>query len=221
MCFTKDLDSVIDVAESSIKHVLRSLAGPNGMLDELKELKQSQTVGSSPSAVDEPQWWDCIDKPWPRMSYTEAVQSLSTWSAPVQWGEGLSSEQEKELARRAGGPIFITDYPASLKPFYMRSNAASGTPGPTVACFDLLVPTVAELIGGSVREERVDELEAAMKVHGLPTEELDWYLDLRRYGSVPHGGFGIGFERLISWISGVDNVRECVAFPRWAGRMAG
>ncbi|KAG8925433.1 asparaginyl-tRNA synthetase [Tulasnella sp. 417] len=218
MCFTQDLNSVMDVVEESIKHVLRRLAGPTGMLDELKDLRRTQEGGS---LSEETQWWDCIEKPWTRMTYTEAIRTLSTPTSPVQWGEGLSSEQEKELARRAGGPIFITDYPTSLKPFYMRSNPASDSHGPTVACFDLLVPSVAELVGGSLREERLAELEASMTAHGLPTEELNWYLDLRRYGSVPHGGFGVGFERFVSWISGVDNVRECCAFPRWAGRMAG
>lgn len=220
MCFTQDLNSVMDVVEASIKHVLRRLAGPTGMLDELKDLRRSQ-AGASSSPPEETPWWDCIEKPWSRMTYTEAIQALSTPASPVQWGDSLSSEQEKELARRAGGPIFITDYPTSLKPFYMRANPPSDLHGPTVACFDLLVPSVAELVGGSVREERLAELEASMKAHGLPAEELGWYLDLRRYGSVPHGGFGVGFERFVSWISGVDNVRECVAFPRWTGRMLG
>ncbi|KAG9009289.1 asparaginyl-tRNA synthetase [Tulasnella sp. 427] len=217
MCFTDNLGSVMDVAEASIKHVLRRLAGPNGMLDELKVLRSSQ-MERLPLG-EEAQWWDCIEKPWARMTYTEAMDTLSAGENRLKWGEGLSSEHEKELARRAGGPIFITDYPSSLKPFYMRANVMSEAHGPTVACFDLLVPSVAELVGGSVREERLNKLEASMKSHGLVADELGWYLDLRRYGSVPHGGFGIGFERLVSWISGVENVRECTAFPRWAGRM--
>ncbi|KAJ2986928.1 hypothetical protein NUW54_g9576 [Trametes sanguinea] len=99
----------------------------------------------------------------------------------------------------------------------MRANDDSQ--GATVACFDLLVPGVGELVGGSLREERLELLEAAIERHGLDKADYAWYLDLRRYGGAPHGGFGLGFERLISWMSGIESVRECVAMPRWAGRM--
>lgn len=157
-------------------------------------------------------------KPWARMSYTEAIQELSKIHPSQKfvhtplWGQALQSEHERWLAETlVGGPVFVTDYPASLKPFYMRLNPD----GKTVACFDLLVPYVGELIGGSVREERVELL--AKKMEGVPGS--DWYLDLRKYGGAPHAGFGMGFERLISWISGVDNIRECIPMPRWAGRM--
>ena len=182
---------------------------------------------------------------WTRMTYTEAIQELekfyfSTSSAssspPLKfehtpkWGRTLQSEHERWLAESLiGGPVFITNYPKSIKPFYMRSNDDDRT----VACFDLLVPHVGELIGGSVREERPYVLEAKMREAGLLATddgdddqqgsqrngEYQWYLDLRKFGGAPHAGFGMGFERLVGWIGGLDNIRECVPMPRWAGRM--
>ncbi|KAG1843112.1 hypothetical protein DFJ58DRAFT_717829 [Suillus subalutaceus] len=132
------------------------------------------------------------------------------------WGRSLQSEHERWLSERlVGGPVFVTDYPTSLKPFYMRAN----DDGQTVACFDLLVPFIGELVGGSLREERYSHLVEAIQRHGLKEEEYGWYVDLRKYGSAPHGGYGLGFERLISWMSGIENVRECIAMPRWAKRM--
>lgn len=157
-------------------------------------------------------------KPWARMSYTEAILELAKIHPLVNfvhtplWGQPLQSEHERWLAETlVGGPVFVTDYPAPLKPFYMRVNPDEKT----VACFDLLVPHVGELIGGSVREERVEVL--TKKMEGIPRSE--WYLDLRKYGGAPHAGFGMGFERFVSWISGVDNIRECIPMPRWTGRM--
>ena len=179
---------------------------------------------------------------WTRMAYTEALQELekvssfssSSPSPPTKfehtpkWGRALQSEHERWLAESLiEGPVFITDYPRSLKPFYMRSNDDDKT----VACFDLLVPHVGELIGGSVREERPHVLEEKMRETGLLTDdrqgsqnggigdEYQWYLDLRKFGGAPHSGFGMGFERLVGWIGGVDNIRECIPMPRWAGRM--
>ena len=136
------------------------------------------------------------------------------------WGAALQSEHERWLADvHARGPVFVTDYPAALKPFYMRLNAPDAHGRETVACFDLLVPGLGELVGGSLREERVGLLEAALDRHGLDRKDYEWYLDLRKFGGAPHGGFGLGFERLISWMSGIESVRECIAMPRWAGRM--
>ncbi|KAI5996294.1 hypothetical protein EDD15DRAFT_2387293 [Pisolithus albus] len=168
-------------------------------------------------------------KPWARLTYTEAISELEKYAAltgpkastfefqPV-WGRALQSEHERWLSEvLVKGPVFVTDYPSSLKPFYMRMN----DDGRSVACFDLLVPYVGELAGGSLREERFDALHSRMSSLGMDTEgeEYRWYLDLRRFGSAPHGGFGLGFERLVSWASGVENVRECIAMPRWARRM--
>ncbi|KAF9225764.1 asparaginyl-tRNA synthetase [Gyrodon lividus] len=168
-------------------------------------------------------------EPWARMTYTEAIAELEKYhtSSEVRarpftfapkWGHGLQSEHEKWLSEvLVKGPVFVTDYPSVLKPFYMRMNDDERT----VACFDLLVPYVGELVGGSLREERLEALQKRMAVHRLDPEgeEYGWYVDLRRFGSAPHGGFGMGFERLVSWLSGIENVRECIAMPRWAKRM--
>ncbi|KAF8964098.1 hypothetical protein BDZ97DRAFT_1660824 [Flammula alnicola] len=155
---------------------------------------------------------------WARMTYTEAIHELEKVPSSVcfeytpKWGHALQSEHEKWLAENlVGGPVFVTDYPATLKPFYMRVNKDERT----VACFDLLVPYVGELAGGSVREERADILKEKMG----DMEGSEWYVDLRKYGGAPHAGFGMGFERLVSWVSGVENIRECAPMPRWAGRM--
>lgn len=154
---------------------------------------------------------------WERITYTEAIRELEkatsvSFEYQPKWGHALQSEHEKWLAEAlVGGPVFVTDYPAALKPFYMRINDDEKT----VACFDLLVPHVGELVGGSVREQRTDILKERMG--GI--EGVEWYLNLRKYGGAPHVGFGMGFERLVSWVSGIENIRECTAMPRWAGRM--
>jgi asparaginyl-tRNA synthetase len=112
-----------------------------------------------------------------------------------------------------GTPVFVTDYPKDIKAFYMRLN----DDGRTVAAMDLLVPGVGELIGGSQREERLDVLEGRLQAQGLDLAPYEWYLDLRRYGTVPHAGFGLGFERLVQYCTGVDNIRDTIAFPRYPG----
>ncbi|KAL4067067.1 hypothetical protein V8B97DRAFT_1874355 [Scleroderma yunnanense] len=168
-------------------------------------------------------------KPWARMTYTEAIAELDKHSTAAaskafsfqfkpKWGRALQSEHERWLSEvLVKGPVFVTDYPSTLKPFYMRMN----DDGNTVACFDLLVPHVGELAGGSLREERLDPLRSRMAAHDLDAEgdEYGWYVDLRKFGAAPHGGFGLGFERLVSWVSAVENVRECIPIPRWAKRM--
>lgn len=162
-----------------------------------------------------------VDSDWPRLTYTEAIEILKKRheDAPFQyipeWGASLQSEHERYLADTYyGRPLFVTDYPENIKPFYMRVN----DDGKTVSCFDLLAPGIGELAGGSLREERLQVLEDKMSTAGLDRETYEWYVDLRRFGSVPHGGFGIGYERLISALSGVSNLRDVVLFPRWAGR---
>ncbi|KAG0240396.1 hypothetical protein BGW41_007004 [Actinomortierella wolfii] len=151
-----------------------------------------------------------------RMTYTEAIDILSKsgqkFEYPTTWGSPLQSEHEKWLAGEyCKGPVFVTDYPAELKPFYMRKNAD----GKTVGCVDLLVPGIGELMGGSLREERLDVLQQQLRQHGLSEEEYGWYLDLRRYGTVPHGGWGIGFERYMLLITGMDSIRDVIPFPRY------
>lgn len=152
------------------------------------------------------------------MTYTEAVAQLvkakQSFEYPVVWGADLQSEHERYLTEQVvGGPLFVVDYPKEIKAFYMRRN----DDGKTVAAMDLLVPRVGELIGGSQREERLDQLQSCMLENGIPHEGLDWYLDTRRWGTCPHAGFGLGFERLLMYLTGMENIRDVIPFPRTPG----
>jgi asparaginyl-tRNA synthetase len=159
-----------------------------------------------------------VSKPFARLSYTDAVKILKkcgkTFEYPVAYGIDLQSEHERFLAEEHfKTPVFVTDYPRQIKPFYMRMN----DDGQTVAAMDLLVPGIGELIGGSQREERLDPLEARMDEMGLDKDPYWWYLDSRRFGTVPHAGFGMGFERFLMMITGISNIRDVIAFPRTPG----
>lgn len=154
-------------------------------------------------------------QPFARIGYTEAIEILlrsgRSFEYPVVWGHHLQTEHERFLSEEhAMGPVTIFDYPAAIKPFYMRQNED----GRTVAAMDLLVPGIGEIIGGSQREERLDRLTGAMSAQGLSESDYWWYLDLRRYGTVPHAGFGLGFERLVMLVTGVENIRDVIPFPR-------
>ena len=153
-----------------------------------------------------------------RVSYTEAVDILEksgeTFEFPVSWGSDLQAEHERYLTEKHfKQPVILYDYPRTIKPFYMRVN----DDGRTVRAMDVLVPKVGEIIGGSQREERLDVLEARMKEQGLNPEGYWWYLDLRRYGTVPHAGFGLGLERILLFITGMANIRDVIPFPRTPG----
>ncbi len=153
-----------------------------------------------------------------RLSYTDAIEVLKkahkTFEFPVEYGIDLQSEHERFLAEEYfKKPVFLTDYPKGIKPFYMRMNDDEKT----VAAVDLLVPRIGELIGGSQREERLDYLEKRMEEMHLPKDPYWWYLDSRRFGSVPHAGFGLGFERFLMMLTGVTNIRDVVPFPRTPG----
>lgn len=159
-----------------------------------------------------------------RVSYTEAVDILkkaidsgkAKFEFPVEWGKDLQSEHEKFLCEKHFcKPVFVFDYPKEIKSFYMRLN----DDGKTVAAMDLLVFGVGELIGGSQREERLDVLEKRLEEMGLSKEDYWWYLDLRKYGTVPHAGFGLGFERMIMLLTGMENVRDVIPFPRYPGHV--
>lgn len=164
-----------------------------------------------------------------RMTYTEAIHALQTKSplTSVVWGDDLSREHERWLCENyTERPVFVTHYPKSLKPFYMRntrvkSEAKGQSPvepiGETVECCDLLVPRIGELIGGSAREEEYQLLYDRMKSMGLEPEAISWYLDLRKFGSVPHGGFGLGFERFLLYVTGIENIRDVIPIPRHPG----
>ena len=153
-----------------------------------------------------------------RVTYGEAIDLLKksgrTFEFPVAWGQDLQSEHERYLTEEVfAGPVFVTDYPQRIKAFYMRLNDDNQT----VAAMDLLVPRVGEIIGGSQREERLDVLEGRMQAHGIESSSLDWYLDTRRWGSCPHSGFGLGFERLLMYLTGMENIRDVIPFPRTPG----
>jgi len=150
-----------------------------------------------------------------RMEYGEAIERLRKapvpFEFPVEWGLDLQSEHERYLTEQVvGGPVFVVNYPKGIKAFYMREN----DDGRTVAAMDLLVPKVGEIIGGSQREERLDRLTARMLETGIDPAGLSWYLDSRRWGSTPHAGFGLGFERLLMYLTGMENIRDVIAFPR-------
>jgi asparaginyl-tRNA synthetase len=183
-------DDVMDLAEAFVKYIAAGMC-------------QSYKVGEGA---------------FPRVSYTEAQEILVKameegyeFEYPVGWGEALQAEHEKYLTEQVyKQPIFVTDYPIEQKAFYMRVNEDEKT----VACFDLLVPGIGEIIGGSAREERIDKLLEQMDRFDMDPEHYSWYVDLRRYGSVPHGGFGLGFERALMWLLDIDNIRDALPYPR-------
>ncbi len=156
-----------------------------------------------------------VSSEFERLVYGEAVDILKTsgkkFEFPVSHGQDLQSEHEKYLTEiHFKKPVIIYDYPKGIKPFYMRLNDDNDT----VAAMDVLTPRIGEIIGGSQREERLDILEARLEELNLPKENYWWYLDSRRYGSVPHSGFGMGFERLIMLVTGIRNIRDVIPFPR-------
>jgi asparaginyl-tRNA synthetase len=159
-----------------------------------------------------------VNSEFVRMSYGEAISVLERSKAkfefPVKWGLDLQSEHERYLTEQhAGKPVIVMNYPKGIKAFYMRTN----DDGETVAAMDVLAPGIGEIVGGSQREERLEFLDRRMVEIGIDKEDLGWYRDLRRYGSVPHAGFGLGFERTVSYATGVANVRDAIPFPRTPG----
>src|SRR6476660_6959759 len=159
-----------------------------------------------------------IDKPFVRMDYTEAIRILESskqkFEYPVKWGMDLQSEHERFLAEKhVGGPVILMNYPKEIKAFYMRLN----DDGKTVAAMDVLAPGIGEIIGGSQREERLDVLDQRLAELKLEKAAYWWYRDLRRYGTVPHAGFGLGFERTVAYVTGLSNVRDVIPFPRTPG----
>ena len=159
-----------------------------------------------------------ISSDFVRMDYTDAISILENcgkdFEFPVSWGIDLSSEHERYLAEEhVGAPIIMQNYPKDIKAFYMRLN----DDGKTVAAMDVLAPGIGEIIGGSQREERLDVFDNRLEEMGLSKEDYGWYRDLRRYGTVPHSGFGLGFERLVAYVTGMQNVRDVIPFPRTPG----
>lgn len=208
LAFIDKLAPLLDVTEASVqgatRHVMQKCADELQFFNKFVDKSLLERLERS------------IEKPFVRMTYTEAIDVLQRakthFEFPTTWGSSLQSEHERYLASDyCGRPVFVTDYPTEHKPFYMRAN----DDGKTVACFDLLLPKIGELVGGSMREERYAPLEAKMRAADMNMEDYQWYLDLRKYGTAPHGGYGIGFERFLLWLTGLENVREVVPVPRW------
>ncbi len=199
--FLESLDQLMDISEDLIKNASKHLMEQDRDLSYLNIASGGQL---------EVRWNMLLNLRYKRMSYTEAITALQRFTN-IEWGAPLAYEHERLLMDKiAGGPVFVTDYPKETKAFYMRLNDDQRT----VACFDFLIPGVGELIGGSLREERVDSLEQRLQQIGISSYEHSWYLDLRRYGSVPHGGFGIGFERFLQYMTGMSNIRDVCFIPR-------
>ena len=209
-----DLAGDIDIAEAFIKHLVRWVMEK---CHEDFDLFSRFIDKDLPARLEK-----TVATPFARISYTEAVEQLARsgrkFAFPVQWGTDLQSEHERYLCEEVfDGPLVVTDYPKGIKPFYMRAN----DDGKTVAAMDILLPGIGEIIGGSQREERLDLLSERMTAQGLDLDEYSWYLDLRRYGSAPHSGFGLGFERIIQFVSGMSNIRDVIPFPRTPGTAMG
>lgn len=202
-----DLDENMQLAEKFVRTVVSEVLQrcPDDM--EFFNLRIDKTVLDSLRNI--------TDNDFLRLPYTEAIdivaKSGQEFEFPARWGHDLQSEHERFLTEtHFNRPVILYDYPRSIKPFYMRVN----DDGKTVRAMDVLVPRVGEIIGGSQREDRLDVLEERMRDCGLNPDDYWWYLDLRRYGSVPHSGFGLGFERFIQLMTGMGNIRDCIPFPR-------
>ncbi|MEE9132113.1 MAG: asparagine--tRNA ligase [Gemmatimonadota bacterium] len=160
---------------------------------------------------------EAVVPPFPRLSYNEAIEKLHSLGSSIAWGDDLGAEDETLVAQDFDRPVFIYNYPRQAKAFYMKENPDDPR---TVLCNDLIAPEgYGEIIGGSQREDDYDRLLARIREERLPEETYRWYLDLRRYGTYPHSGFGLGLERTVGWICGVSHIRECIAFPRTLNRL--
>jgi len=205
-----ELTDNMDLAEKFLKRVFRDALERCAEDMEFFNLRIDDTVLATLTGI--------IDNEFIRLTYTEAISILENsktkFEYPVQWGTDLQSEHERFLTEEHfQGPVILYDYPRSIKPFYMRVNDDEKT----VRAMDVLVPKVGEIIGGSQREERLDVLQARMAEQDLEAEDYWWYLDLRRFGTVPHSGFGLGLERVVQFVTGMTNIRDVIPFPRTPG----
>ena len=205
-CFA-DLKDDMDLAEDMLKFVIKYV------LDNCPEEMEFFDKFVSEGIIERLN--NVVNSDFGRISYTDAIEELKKhnkdFEYPVDWGTDIQTEHERFLSEKVfGKPVFVTDYPKDIKAFYMKQN----DDGKTVAATDLLVPGIGELIGGSQREDDMDKLKTRMNELGLNEEDYWWYLDLRRYGSITHSGFGLGFERLMMYITGMPNIRDVIPFPR-------
>jgi asparaginyl-tRNA synthetase len=208
-----DLAGDMELAEDFLKHVIRHVL--EHCQEDLAFFNQriEPTVLSTLEHV--------ATSNFEHVTYTEAIRLLEganrSWEFPVHWGVDLQSEHERYLTEeKVKKPVIVTDYPKGIKAFYMRENED----GRTVRAMDVLAPRIGEIIGGSQREERLDVLRERMKAAGLSEETYWWYLELRKYGSVPHAGFGLGLERLLMYVTGMKNIRDVIPFARVPGSAA-
>ena len=221
-----DLEDNMNLAEDFIKYIIRYAMEHNKEdLDFLslrlaeEEKGKPQVDRSELGLIEKLEF--VVNNNFERLTYTEAIQILKESNHNKkkkfqylieEWGTDLQSEHERYLVEKHfKKPVILTDYPKDIKSFYMRQN----DDGKTVAAMDILAPGIGEIVGGSQREERLDKLLERMKELNIPAEELDWYLDTRRFGSCPHAGFGLGFERLVLFVTGMTNIRDVIPFPRY------
>jgi len=219
-----DLEDNMNLAEAFIKYIIRFAMDNNKedlaflaqrQADEEKQLPQDKR--SAMGLIEKLEF--VLNNSFERITYTEAIDILLNSPAykkkkfqfEVKWGIDMQSEHERYLVEKHfKKPVIVTNYPKDIKAFYMRQN----DDGKTVAAMDILAPGIGELVGGSQREERLEKLEQRMREMNIPIEEMWWYLDTRRYGTVPHAGFGLGFERMVQFVTGMSNIRDVIAFPR-------
>ena len=224
-----DLDDNMDLAEELLKYVIKYAI--ENCPDEIEFLKNRLLEEEKAKPQTERSEYDlltklhfCLDNDFERLTYTEAIQILKN-SKPNQkkqfkylideWGADLQSEHERYLVEKHfKKPVILTNYPTDIKAFYMRQNEPDEQGRKTVRAMDILFPGIGEIVGGSQREERLEKLEQRMNEMDIPTHEMSWYLDTRRFGTAPHAGFGLGFERLVLFVTGMTNIRDVIPFPR-------
>ncbi|HTD98656.1 MAG TPA: asparagine--tRNA ligase [Mucilaginibacter sp.] len=225
-----DLNDNMDLAEELLKYVI-SYALKNNAEDlefltqrlAEEEKQKPQQDRSDMTLLEKLQF--CLDNDFQRLTYTEAIDILKEstpnkkkkFQYPIEgWGTDLQSEHERFLVEKHfKKPVILTDYPKAIKAFYMRQNEPDAQGRETVRAMDILFPGIGEIVGGSQREERLEKLEQRMDEMGIPKDELWWYLDTRRFGACPHAGFGLGFERLVLFVTGMGNIRDVIPFPRF------
>lgn len=227
-----DLEDNMNLAEEFIRYIIRYAMEHNR--EDLEFLAQRLSEEEKQLPQDKRSEMGLIEKlefvlnnDFERLTYTDAIEILresnhnkkKKFQYPVTgWGMDLQSEHERYLVEKHfKKPVILYNYPAAIKAFYMRQNENCAPGQQTVAAMDILAPGIGEIVGGSQREERLDKLEGRMKEIGIPVEELWWYLDTRRFGTVPHAGFGLGFERMVQFVTGMTNIRDVIAFPRTPG----
>ena len=223
-----DLEDNMNLAEEFIKYIIRYAMDNNRedleflaqrLADEEKQLPQDKR--SEMGLIEKLEF--VLNNDFERITYTQAIEILlqspaykkKKFQYDVKWGIDMQSEHERYLVEKHfKKPVIVTNYPAAIKAFYMRQDDGCEPGKETVAAMDILAPGIGEIVGGSQREERMEKLEQRMKDMHVPAEELWWYLDTRRFGSVPHAGFGLGFERMVQFVTGMGNIRDVIAFPR-------